>query len=85
VSGDGQNQLQISVPLPFKKIFRTIPLSAHPISLDSPFKYFFSIQLEKFVLSTGLAIVVAIGLWEPYAKSESGMNLVMYDGFVDSL
>jgi hypothetical protein len=35
--GEGQNQLQISAPLPLKEIFRMIPLSAQPISLDSPF------------------------------------------------
>jgi hypothetical protein len=36
--GDGQNQLQISAPLPLKEILRMIPLSAQPFSLDSPFK-----------------------------------------------
>jgi hypothetical protein len=37
--GDGRNQLQIPAPLPLKEIFRMIPPSAQPISLDSPFKY----------------------------------------------
>ncbi len=36
--GDGWNQLQISAPLPLKEIVPIIPLSAKPISLDSPFK-----------------------------------------------
>ncbi len=35
--GDGRNQLQIPAPVPLKEIFRMIPLSAKPISLDSPF------------------------------------------------
>jgi hypothetical protein len=34
---DGQNQLQISAPLPLKETTRMTPLSAQPISLDSPF------------------------------------------------
>jgi hypothetical protein len=35
--GDGQNQLQISAPLPLKEIYQMIALSAQPMSLDSPF------------------------------------------------
>jgi hypothetical protein len=38
--GDGRNQLQIPAPLPFKNIFRMIPLSAQSISLDSPFNIY---------------------------------------------
>jgi hypothetical protein len=36
------------------------------------------IQRNWFRLSW-LTTIVAIGLWKPYAKSKSGMNLVMYD------
>jgi hypothetical protein len=35
------------------------------------------VQKKWFFLSW-LATVVAIGLWKPYAKSESGMNLVIF-------
>jgi hypothetical protein len=51
--GDGQNQLQISAPLPLKEILRMIPLSAQPISLDSPFNTYGDVQkqciLRQFV------------------------------------
>jgi hypothetical protein len=47
--GDGQNQLQISAPLPLKEILRMIPLSAQPISLDSPFKSTVIAALANFL------------------------------------
>jgi hypothetical protein len=36
------------------------------------------IRRNWFLLSQ-LVTILAIGLWKPYAKSESGMNLVAYD------
>jgi hypothetical protein len=48
--GDGRNQLQIPAPLPLKNIFRTIPLSAQSISLDSPFNFYNLFEKEKTTL-----------------------------------
>jgi hypothetical protein len=45
--GAGQNQLQISAPLPLKEIFQMIPLSAQPISLDSPFNKILGVSFDK--------------------------------------
>jgi hypothetical protein len=36
-------------------------------------------QLKKLVPYTRLMTVVAIGLQKPFAKLESGANLIMYD------
>ncbi len=48
--GDGRNQLQIPAPLPLKKVFRMIPLSAQSISLDSPFNIYNLFEKEKTTL-----------------------------------
>jgi hypothetical protein len=49
--GDSQNQLQIPAPLPLKNIFRTIPLSAQSILLDSPFNIYNLFEKEKTTLN----------------------------------
>ncbi len=47
MKGDGPNQLQIPAPLPLKKIFQMIPLSAQSISLDSPFNIYNLFEKEN--------------------------------------
>ncbi len=48
--GDGRNQMQIPAPIPFKNIFRMIPLSAQSILLDSPFNIYNLFKKEKMTL-----------------------------------
>jgi hypothetical protein len=48
--GDGRNHLQIPAPLPLKKIFWMIPLSAQSILLDSPFNIYNLFEKEKTTL-----------------------------------
>jgi hypothetical protein len=42
------NLLKISVPLPFREIYRTIPLSAKQILLDSPFNINENLEAKLF-------------------------------------
>jgi hypothetical protein len=63
---------------------------SHSGFLDSRFTAVVSFQLRPLVWRnwyhlSWLATIVAIGLWKPYAKSQSGTNLVMSMMFIDSL
>ncbi len=92
---DGQNQLQISAPLPLKEILRMIPLSAQAISVDSPFKLDVCKQLysrstrNKFLFCSSYrkqnelriwnCLYIYISIWKKLG-SESEARLVLWRG-----